>query len=74
MKILYSLVNAILFYKNGLTSGCWKQEPHRQDKFVAIQFIDNDCGRHTLSVFCQKTDIFSQKKIGIGPVILQESN
>ena len=25
------------------------KSPHRQRKFVAIQFTDNDCGRHTLT-------------------------
>ena len=52
MKALYSFINGIRFYKNRLETGCRTQEPHNQNKFVAIQFIDNDCDRHTLGVCC----------------------
>ena len=50
MKTIHFFASAILFYKNKLTSGCMKQETRapRQHKFIAMQFTDNNCDRHTL--------------------------
>ena len=42
-----------------------KARTSRQHKSVAIQFADNDCDRHKLSVFRQKTGIFFKRKLGL---------
>ena len=72
MKALYSFINAVLFYKNRLTSDCRKQEPPSSISLLLYNLLIIIV-TSTNSVSFAKRHIF-KKKIGMGPAIFQETS